>query len=660
MLLTFGPYLAVVLTRWRDVQLQVGNFAGDRVPAWQPSIIWHEMTLEIGRYRGWYFGLVTSAVPNPLLWMFQAATVAGVLLLVVRLLVGQSRSHADPKGPARLLILAAGSAFIFAAFINNKVPVYIAPAAQVFARGWLCRQRNRRGAAGRDVLVPVFLSVFALAGCRVREVVFERAQSELVPYEDTVATLRALVPPGASVYGSPQFWTPFHAEPETVFYSFAEAEPHDDGDTVTLRGADSARAVVLLVDEVQWLPELAAGISQPTVAWQKNWIAFIRKRCVLDRVAFGTAHGTLAAYRCVFHGDPPADTPKLIAGSTELQASGVVLSQSAADLARWTRYDDPRRTALSQPRVDLIDQGLRISGTGWPGIIKMFTATPGDAYLVRTDTSMTRDGDLLYLGTWQEPQVQSLAGASSAGIPAPLIAEPWFPRDRAFVATAPQVRVVIYRIARDRLRRLVPRSSVYVRGRRGDCPMSAGARHHLKPSIGWDFISGAPEIMSRLTRRHRVLFVNTGVRALRCATCPVKQRIRNWWRGTGIPRRADEPLHLFAAMLPLPLLAGALINRALRARCAAGWRRSVSRDRFCRIPADAAGPRHHPGRRSRGRRSITASTIWPPARRGGRSSDRRAALPGGRPGLHDVRAIAQRAAAIRIVSICFRSANLSA
>jgi len=40
--------------------------------------------------------------------------------------------------------------------------------------------------------------------------------------------------------------------------------------------------------------------------------------------------------------------------------------------------------------------------------------------------------------------VRSLAGASSAGIPAPLLREAWFPRDRAFVATAPAVNLLVY------------------------------------------------------------------------------------------------------------------------------------------------------------------------------------------------------------------------
>src|SRR4029077_12247769 len=38
-LLTFGPYLAVVLVRWADVQVQIGNFAADRVPGLRPASV---------------------------------------------------------------------------------------------------------------------------------------------------------------------------------------------------------------------------------------------------------------------------------------------------------------------------------------------------------------------------------------------------------------------------------------------------------------------------------------------------------------------------------------------------------------------------------------------------------------------------------------------
>jgi hypothetical protein len=141
----------------------------------------------------------------------------------------------------------------------------------------------------------------------------------------------------------------------------------------------------------------------------------------------------------------PAATPlRIVGGSVEYQLGDLALAQSAEDLARWERWNDPRRAPEHQPEIALSQVGLKISGTGWPGVVKMFEATPGDRYLVRTKTSNTRDGDLLYLGTWQQPQVRSLSEAASSGMPAPLIALSWFPQDRAFIATAAQVRLLLY------------------------------------------------------------------------------------------------------------------------------------------------------------------------------------------------------------------------
>src|SRR6185312_17510706 len=83
-------------------------------------------------------------------------------------------------------------------------------------------------------------------------------KSELVPYESTEATLRAMIGAGAkySIYASPQFWIPFHDTPGTSFYSYAEAQPIERDGVVTLTGASNDRPIVLLVDELQWLPEL--------------------------------------------------------------------------------------------------------------------------------------------------------------------------------------------------------------------------------------------------------------------------------------------------------------------------------------------------------------------------------------------------------------------
>jgi 4-amino-4-deoxy-L-arabinose transferase-like glycosyltransferase len=470
LLVTLGPYLAVILMRWREVQVQIGNFAADRVPGWRPWFILHQIMAEPQRYRGWYFGLVTSGVPNPLLWAFQLATVAGVATLVVHVLSRwrsmtngrgsvTGASTGDPRGPARLLILVVGTVLIFAAFINNKVPVYlphllvgfslaagfgISDAASV-ASGWRSPQ-GHRSVAG--LLALSCILAYGGAGAAYYEKWYAvTRKSELVPYEATSATLRTLVPAGPKyLYASPQFWVPFHAEPDTTFYSYTGPQPAALGP-----GLVGDQPIFLLVDEQQWLAELttSASSSSSQNEWQQAWISFIERRCTLDGVAFGTAHGTMALYRCAVSSVPPIQTPRIVGGSTEYRVGQLVMSQTPSDLAKWPRHDDPRRDATGRPVIRPSEAGLEIAGTGWPGIVKLFAATPGNCYLVRTETRQTRAGDLLYLGTWMRQEVRSLAGASSAGIPASLAGVSWFPRDRAFRAVAPTVQLLVYSEASD-------------------------------------------------------------------------------------------------------------------------------------------------------------------------------------------------------------------
>jgi len=222
----------------------------------------------------------------------------------------------------------------------------------------------------------------------------------------------------------------------------------ESGESITLADVPPDRPVVLVVDEYQWLPELI-GLSSSPPQWQRDWIGFIERRCSLYGVAYGTAHGTLASYVCALNGavSPSrlvSNAPKMIGGATEYRASAVVLDDDAATLASWPRYQDARRTGTQQPQVELTDHGLRIRGTGWPGIETVFKADAGATYLVRSTTSGTRDGDLLYLGGWEHPQVQSLSGASASGIPAALLTPAWFPGERAFRATDSSVRIRIY------------------------------------------------------------------------------------------------------------------------------------------------------------------------------------------------------------------------
>jgi hypothetical protein len=112
-------------------------------------------------------------------------------------------------------------------------------------------------------------------------------------------------------------------------------------------------------------------------------------------------------------------------------------------------------------------------------------------------------------------------------------------------------------------------------------------------SIDWDFIwQGHQEIMSALAAQgHRVLFLeNTGVRMPVVRDLPrIRQRIRNWWRGTKGFRQERPNLFVYSPLVfPFPYSRIARwINRwLLSARCAAGCAprdsRGPSPGRFCR------------------------------------------------------------------------------
>jgi uncharacterized SAM-binding protein YcdF (DUF218 family)/glycosyltransferase involved in cell wall biosynthesis len=100
-------------------------------------------------------------------------------------------------------------------------------------------------------------------------------------------------------------------------------------------------------------------------------------------------------------------------------------------------------------------------------------------------------------------------------------------------------------------------------------------------SIDWDFIwQGHQEIMSTLAAQgHRVLFVeNTGVRAPNVRDLPrVRQRVRNWWRGTKGFREERPNLFVYSPLLlPLPYSRPALwINRFLLMRALRRWMRAT-------------------------------------------------------------------------------------
>lgn len=100
-------------------------------------------------------------------------------------------------------------------------------------------------------------------------------------------------------------------------------------------------------------------------------------------------------------------------------------------------------------------------------------------------------------------------------------------------------------------------------------------------SIDWDFIwQGHQEIMSRFAATgHRVLFVeNTGVRAPKVRDFGrVRQRIRNWWRGTKGFREERPNLFVYSPLvLPLPYSRPArFINRLILFSALRRWLRAT-------------------------------------------------------------------------------------
>ena len=100
-------------------------------------------------------------------------------------------------------------------------------------------------------------------------------------------------------------------------------------------------------------------------------------------------------------------------------------------------------------------------------------------------------------------------------------------------------------------------------------------------SIDWDFIwQGHQEIMAGFARQgHRVLFIeNTGVRSPTLRDLPrLKQRVRNWRRGTKGFRQERQNLFVYSpVILPFPYSRFARwVNRALLLRAVQRWMRAM-------------------------------------------------------------------------------------
>lgn len=441
---TFGPYVAVLLTHAAEFRKQLANFAGDRVPGLSPTFVWQQIAREPERYSGWYFGLVTSLVPNPLLRLFQAAVIIALVVLVVAL---ARRGDAAARRPRWMAFwLLAAPAVVFAGFINNKAVVYVphlllgfAVAAGVGLQIVADATLRRRA----FTVVAAAVVIYGVAAVAYYQKWYRSAlRSELVPYEMTAATLRTLVPAGAKLLiASPHFWIPFATDPSVSFVSYTGTQP----DALHLPGATDDRPTFLVVDETQWLADVKPTATETTGPWRNRWIDYISARCGLQAVAIGTAYGNMALYRCEDKTPPVVTEIRLVGGTATVTPTSDRMVNGPAELAGWSTYVDPRpRSSPTEPAVHRQHAGVRLSGGNWPGIERYVDVVAGERYLVTYDVEHARDRDLLYIGRWERPEVLSLSGASAAGIMVPLAMPEWFPSMRGFIATAPRVRLLVY------------------------------------------------------------------------------------------------------------------------------------------------------------------------------------------------------------------------
>ena len=441
---TIGPYVAIVLANWAEVKVQIGNFAGDRAPSLSPSVMWAHVAREGERYRNWYFGLVTNDVPNPFLWAFQIATMAGIAYVLWRV----ARTRGRERATLLVAVLVVGVIVIFAGFIPNKAHVYMPNLLLAFsiAAGAVIAAVSR--AVPARIPVAIALAVLYSVGSAAYYEKWYSTQraSGLEPFEATERSIRALASEGPKdVFASPNFWTPFHDASGVRFVSYTGATPIEAGERMRLDGFGSGRPIYLLVDESEWRTAVVDPRYGYSDEWRQSWARYIAEQCAIRGVAYGTAYGNLGWYECSNEAAPSTTDVAIVGDGRRYLRESPIWSPSAETVAAMPRYLDERRTADAAPAVvERSGDGVRIKGTQWPGIETHVPVTPGQAYLLTFDAEGAQPGDLLYLGRWDRPEVQSFSGGSAAGIFAPLAETSWFPSDRAFVATSDRVWLRIY------------------------------------------------------------------------------------------------------------------------------------------------------------------------------------------------------------------------
>jgi hypothetical protein len=440
---TFGPYLAVVLTRREEFNAQLNQFAIERVPSLDVLTILRQAAHETERYRDWYFGLITDFTFNPLLRIFQLCTALGVVWLIAAvargLATGTRRRSEELLASAVLLTVA-----IFALFIPNKALVYLPHLLIGFslAAGYFVVQATagltgRVRASGWTFAAPVTACLllegagaFLLYGYW-----YYQMRSALTPYGETDRALKLLVPKGPKyLIGSPTFWLAFYDDPQTKFVAYTAAGPFKNikpmgfFTRVSLFNLPQDRPYYVLVDDNEWKTIL----NDPgyDAEWRATWLDYIRNSCSLSGAVPRTAHGTIALYRCWNDGKPEAQEPIYVAEAHRYRKGESTWVGTPQTLSDWSHY-------TSGTTVTRTAGALRVSGQG-AGIYGDVRVEPGVSYVVETDVDRARPGDWLAL----YPVLSD--GRLGRGRWISLTASSWFPTGTIVMQSQPMLRLYVY------------------------------------------------------------------------------------------------------------------------------------------------------------------------------------------------------------------------
>jgi len=300
---------------------------------------------------------------------------------------GGVRPPAEPRGPARLLILTVGCAPDLRRFHQQQGARHLRTCSSAWPWQPDTRSAKRSIVAARvlstrdsrwtverltAVSAWIFILGYGAAGVAYYEKWYASAGKA-----SWCRTRRQPPRCARSFRPVPNICSPlrnsgrhFTTSLARTFYSYAASWPIGSTSTTTLAGVSGDRPIFLIVDEYQWLQELTGMTSSTSDGSGRGWISSSVDACsTASRMGPRTARSRcFAAARR--RRRPPGRRASSAAPDSYSMAERV-LNQGVADLAHWPRYQDPRTTAGARPEVRPPENGLRIEGSGWPGIVKL-------------------------------------------------------------------------------------------------------------------------------------------------------------------------------------------------------------------------------------------------------------------------------------------------